>query len=55
MSDDEVLYLIRELQAMQKRNPPTSKAWKDASRELKPLFREMARRYPNGVGPAVMS
>lgn len=35
---------IEELQAIQKRNRPTSPEWIEASNELKPLFEEMARR-----------
>lgn len=36
-------------QAIQKTNPPTSEAWKAASRALTTLFEEMARRYPRGA------
>lgn len=40
----QLLHSIDEQQAIQKRNPPTSVAWQSASRALKPLFAEMARR-----------
>ena len=52
--DATIIAHIRQTQEIQKRNPPTSFEWKQASRTLKPLFREMQRRYPAGtVGPAV--
>lgn len=44
MSTREIEDTIAELQAVQKRNPPTSKAWQDASDALQPLFAEMAER-----------
>lgn len=40
----EILARIESLQAIQKRNRPTSAEWIEASNELKPLFEEMARR-----------
>ena len=40
----EIEDLISELQKVQKRNPPASKAWQDASDALRPLFAEMAAR-----------
>lgn len=40
----EILDEIERLQNIQKRHAPTSSEWIAASRELKPLFEEMARR-----------
>ena len=49
LSDAELLALRFEQEAIQKRNPPTSKAWRDASKTLHALFAENARRYPPKV------
>jgi hypothetical protein len=51
--DDLILAHIKQAQQIQKFNPPKSIAWKEAAKTLKPLFAEMARRYPNGAGPRV--
>jgi hypothetical protein len=40
---EDVLARIESLQAVQKRNRPTSAQWIEASNELKPLFEHMAR------------
>ncbi len=44
MSIAEVEDLIADLQNVQKRNPPTSRAWEEAHAALEPLFAEMAER-----------
>ncbi len=52
--ESELLDRIRALQAVQKTARPDSARHTTASKELAPLFAEMARRYPSGrVGPAV--
>lgn len=43
---------ITQLQAVQKANPPSSDAWREASEELAPLFAEMARRTNGSEGGA---
>ena len=47
--DAELLALRLEQEAIQKRNRPASKAWRDASKTLRALFAENARRYPPKV------
>lgn len=44
MKTHEIEDLISDLQGIQKRNPPTSAAWQEASKALQPLFAEMAER-----------
>jgi len=48
LTDDAREYVllarIEALQAVQRTNPPSSAAWQNASKELAPLFAEMARR-----------
>ena len=44
-----IMARIRELQSIQKGNSPTSIDWLEASDELRPLFAEMARRFPAGA------
>lgn len=44
LSTPAILAAIAALQEVQKRNPPSSKAWQDASAALAPLFAEMAKR-----------
>lgn len=44
MKTHEIEDLIAELQRVQKRNPPVSRAWQEASDALQPLFAEMAAR-----------
>lgn len=43
-TNEQVIAQIEMLQSVQKENPQTSAAWKVASRNLQPLFTEMARR-----------
>lgn len=43
-TEADILQEIGSLQSIQKRNRPSSMEWQWASRELKPLFAEMARR-----------
>lgn len=43
-TEADLLQEIESLQSIQKRNPSKSIEWQWASRELKPLFAEMARR-----------
>ena len=43
----EIREAIEILQDIQKRHAPTSTVWQEASRSLKPLFEEMARRSAN--------
>lgn len=43
-TESQILEEIAALQEQQKRNRPSSLEWQWASRELKPLFAEMARR-----------
>jgi hypothetical protein len=44
MNTKDLLTAITALQEIQKRNPPDSVAWQQASIALAPLFREMAKR-----------
>lgn len=46
MSEASVLAAIETLQTIQKNCPPTSREWQESSKVLRPLFAEMARRYP---------
>ena len=39
----KILEMIAHYQGIQKHNPPTSEAWKDASERLTPLFKLMTR------------
>jgi hypothetical protein len=48
-SNAELRLAISELQNIQKRNPPDSFAWRLASKQLAPLFEEMARRQAAGI------
>jgi hypothetical protein len=49
MTTDAILERIAALQEVQGTNHPKSKLWNDASKELQPLFAEMARRRPTGA------
>jgi hypothetical protein len=40
----QILRLIESLQDVQKKNPPSSEKWQEASKALAPLLQEMARR-----------
>ena len=40
----QILHLIESLQDVQKKNPPSSEKWQEASKALEPLFKEMAKR-----------
>lgn len=44
VTESELLEWITAQQNVQRRNPPTSVAWRTASERLQPLFAEMARR-----------
>lgn len=44
MTTELIVAEIERLQAVQRRNPPSSAAWQEASDALAPLFAEMARR-----------
>jgi hypothetical protein len=44
MTEREIETAISTLQTVQQTNPPDSREWREASRLLKPLFREMAIR-----------
>jgi hypothetical protein len=46
LSTPDILKAIEAAQEVQKRNPPSSDAWQEASNVLTPLFAEMARREP---------
>ena len=48
-SEEFVRAQIKLLGDIQERNKPTSAAWKAASRALRPLFAEMARRQKAGL------
>ena len=47
---DDLLQEIENLQYIQKTHPSRSKAWRDASAQLAPLFEEMARRQALAEG-----
>ena len=49
MTKEEILALIAEKQAMQKRYPVTHPLWQRASTILNELFAEMARRNNHAV------
>ena len=40
----QILHFIESLQDVQKKNPPSSEKWQEASKALEPLLQEMARR-----------
>ena len=46
-SKDKILARIAELQEIQKRQPPTSRAWRHCSERLAPLFKLMAILEPS--------
>ena len=46
-TDQQVLRKIAILQGVQKTNPPQSAEWQEASKQLAPLFAEMAARTSN--------
>jgi hypothetical protein len=48
-TDMEIVLRIEALLNVQKANRPDSPLWIDASEQLKPLYAEMASRYPNGA------
>ncbi len=50
MRTAELVARIEALQEIQKRNRPTSAAWRKAHRTLQPLFSEMARRQKANGG-----
>jgi hypothetical protein len=54
-TDAQMLAGIARYQAIQRTSPPTSEEWQCASLALRPMFAEMARRYPAGTGPGVQS
>jgi hypothetical protein len=45
----ELIADVESLQKIQKSNPQSSHEWRFASRELKPRFRELARRQKAGA------
>lgn len=53
LDTDAVLQRIERAQLVQKRNPPHSAEWRQASGQLRSLFDEMARRQREGVAHAV--
>lgn len=48
LSTGKIVAEIHRHQTTQKRNPPTSQEWQDASEALAPLFDEMKRRQDSG-------
>ncbi len=50
MNTTEIMQRIRDLQDIQKANSPGSPLWEAASKELAPLFAEMARRQESAEG-----
>lgn len=48
LGDEHLKQLLLDAQEVQKRNPPSSKAWQDASVVIHACVAENNRRYPKG-------